>query len=223
MVLRATLQTGEQFVVDFTHNQWGWRECLYDWATFVELRTSSVIDIAPVGQWCSVTCQARNIALEPKSYDFGMAMLRKEIMKSVVRKTSELISSHGTWECLVRLRHHYFADVCDDIVDAIKQTIEETQAMHVNRGLGRIYFEETEHFWKQARDDLWRTASWRHSVTISPYGTAQYKDVWLLGDEYAEVQGNVDALKRLWAEKMRKVALAVHFKTSISMGSRSLV
>jgi hypothetical protein len=223
MVLRATLETGEQFVVDFTHHQWGWDECVYDWTIFVEVRTSSVIDIAPIGQWCNVTCQARDIAPAPKSYDFGMVMLRKEIMKSVVGKLEQLLSPYEDWESFLGLPPITFTSKCEDICSAIERAIQDNQARLANKGLGRIYFEEAEHFWKQGRDDLWRTASWRHNVVVTTSGAARHRGVWLSKKEYEELDGNLDALKKTWAGRMRGVALEleVNFKTSVSTGSGS--
>lgn len=179
MVLRATLETGEQFVVDFTHYQWGWWESLYDWNTFVEMRTSFVIEVAPIGQWCGVTCQARNIAPVPKSYDFGIVMLRKEIMKAVVERLHQLLSPYPDWEAVVGLSLGTFLTQCDDISQEIEQIIRHAQLRSGTKGLGRIYFEEAENFWRQGGDNLWRTASWRHNVTVRSGTVTRHNDVWL--------------------------------------------
>ncbi|KAH8903649.1 hypothetical protein BR93DRAFT_931216 [Coniochaeta sp. PMI_546] len=222
MVLRATLETGEQFVVDFTHNQWGWDECLYDWDTFVALRTSSVIDIAPIGQWCNTTCRARNIAPAPNSYDFGIMMLRKDVMKSVVEELEQSLSPYRDLESLLRLTTATLTSKCEDIRNEIEIAIQKKQAEHAYRGFGRIYFEEGEHFWKQGRADLWRTASWTHNVVVTPGGAARHRGIWFSKKDYDELQGNIVALKRAWAERMREAALEleVDFNTSVSFGSR---
>jgi hypothetical protein len=218
MVLRATLHTGEQFVVDPAHLQWGWDECVYDWATFVDLRASSVIDIAPFGQWCSVTCPARNIRLEGGSYEFNIMLLRKEVMKAIVEELREILAPYKEWANFVDLPPSTWLNDTENTYRKLERAMEITEERHTAAGLGRIYFEERENFWKQEPGhDLWQRASWKHNVVATNHTFCRYANVWLSGTEVLGLQSEPNTLKRLWAERMRDVGsmIKVDFKTSL--------
>lgn len=180
MVLRLTLPSGAQFVIDTTHYQWGWAECVYDWDAFVELRTSAVIGIAPFGHWGGTTCPARDVQPAPGSYEFNIILLRKEVMNAVVKKMRALLKRFKVWSGFIDLSDVTWHDDTDKISLELEQAMKDTQKANFLGGLGRIYFEESENFFrKQGEEELWKKATWKHNVTTKKIVAIRYQKVWL--------------------------------------------
>jgi len=126
---------------------------VHDWDTFVKRRTSSVVGIAPFGQWCSVTCRARDIGPEPRSYDFSIMLLRKEVVKFVMDKLEELLEKCGSLNQLLEASQVQWDHKTENIWAQLMEDVRDTHyRLKVPMGFGRVYFEESEHFWKQAGD-----------------------------------------------------------------------
>jgi hypothetical protein len=190
MVLRATLTTGEQFVLDFTSCQWGWEEYLYDWATFVKCRASSVIGIAPLGQWCNVTCKQRNI--QPRGYDLGVVMLRKETMASIVADFEKLVEHPVKWPAIIDRTADRYAAFLAPILSLTNKLVQDLNAEDGKRHYGRVYFEGD--------------GSWRHNVVTTGGSAKRLLDIWFTDEEAEEIMDNVDECKRLWNEKAQAYA-----------------
>jgi len=100
--------------------------------------------------------------------------------------------------------------MCAEVTEAVRANIVSRQVENAVGGLGRVYFEEGEGWWKQGgadEDDLWMKASWRHGIALGGRKGDMLRRVWLTGPDYDMLKGNVDALKRTWAKRMRKVVL----------------
>lgn len=218
MVLRATFGTGEQLVIDPTHAQWGWGECVYDWETYVEHRARAVIAIRPFGHWGGVAGPARGLRPAPNSYDFNMILLRKEVMTAAVEKLRDLIAPYKEWKNLVDLPLEHWREAIKRMRAEVEHAIVRAQTTDRAAGVGRVFFDEGENFWRPGVDDdeLCKAARWKLNVTGSRSAEARYDRVWLNVNEIAACGYNPDAMKRLWAKKMREAqqTLDLDFQTS---------
>lgn len=97
--------------------------------------------------------------------------------------------------------------IYESVFDTINSTIEaHLRDVAIGKGVGQVYFEEDENWWKQGgdNDDVWKNASWTRNVVITRYRYATLTKVWLSEDEWNRLETN--AMKKLWAQRMRNLA-----------------
>ena len=151
-------------------------------------------------------------------------LLRKQVLIYLVEKLENLLEACGSLNEFLDARRDIWDHKAENIWAALTEDVRDTHdKLKDLRGWGRVYFEESEHFWKQVRDkdNLWRRATWKHNVTVTNSQVSRYDDVWFSTEELVSLKDDVDARKKLWAEKMlTKVStLEVDLKTGLSLST----
>ncbi|KAH6975015.1 hypothetical protein BKA56DRAFT_733399 [Ilyonectria sp. MPI-CAGE-AT-0026] len=186
-VLRVTLQTGETFAIDFTGAQYGWRNQLYTWNTYIEHRAKTVNGVTPLGT-TSLQESAVYSLFAPNSIAKATRAFRTNIVRDgLVRSLVTYFVQHqSSMKDLLSLPGSSFVRERAQLVNFVKDSIRRRVQELCDLGVGRPYFDRNfePHYTTTAEEGL------------------KYQGVWLSKEQYNANKGKLNALKRIWNKRL---------------------
>lgn len=188
-ILRVTLPTGEVFAIDFTGAQYGWKETLYSWDTYVKYRVHNVQSVGQLG-WGREALDAMLSTFAPDGPERAILTVRKAAMQGLKTQVDALLASQETGGRKVRpWPDSAFTTAREKLVTEAKAYLHGILRGLKENGIGRLYYNRL----------------YLHRVTLSAEVASKYESVWLSDEEKDAEKGNVDALKRIWAERVARI------------------
>jgi hypothetical protein len=187
-LLRVSLHAGEAFAIDLTGAQYGWREQLYTWHTYVQHRAKNVESIGPLGG----VKQLETLVLSmdsPTSLGGASHTIRRNIMEGLTRSmVTDFVQRKTTAKELLSLPQSMFILERARLVSHLKDFIRHEVQNLRNLGVGRLYFDD----------------QFFPHVALTAEEALKYSNVWLSKEAFGANKGNWVVLKRMWTERMRK-------------------
>ncbi|KAF7555283.1 hypothetical protein G7Z17_g2334 [Cylindrodendrum hubeiense] len=186
-LLRVKLTTGEIFAIDFTGAQFGWRDQLYTWDTYVQHRVKEFNSLEPLGgakqQDSMVYCRISPTSIGGASRAFRTDVVNEGLVKGLV---TYFVQHETTVKKLLSLPPSLFVRERAQLVNHLKHSIRTRVQKPCDLGIGRLYF-----------DDQFES----HVVSTSEEAL-KYQNVWLSKEEYSANKGNLKALRYIWKKKV---------------------
>ncbi|CAH0056849.1 unnamed protein product [Clonostachys solani] len=141
-ILRAKLESGEEFSIDVTGAQFGWQEKIYTWRSFTQHRAESIEDRLALGG--TNLHEALMVESFPADQIHRAAYdLRQEIARDVVKSITAFFSEKQTsvWNFMSQANSTFPSQSAELVSKATMAIHGSIHKLTVERGIGRWYVE----------------------------------------------------------------------------------
>ncbi|KAI1429978.1 hypothetical protein F5Y12DRAFT_215031 [Xylaria sp. FL1777] len=183
-VLKLTLMSNEQYVIDLAGAQFGWKETLAPWAVWNDLRTitTELKSFKPASSRVSVPIQKSVLEAEQLER-------RRTLVKSIVNELETALpgnSSHPSLDKLLKSSVEDYERVQYDIMEIVRQ---------------KIYLLITNECYKNTYR-IWMTGGPDYKVQLAKEHSKVLKHVWITGKEYDRLKKSGIDMGQMWTERI---------------------
>ncbi|KAI0911836.1 hypothetical protein F4823DRAFT_584376 [Ustulina deusta] len=183
-VLRLTLMSDEQYVIDLTAAQFGWKETLAPWTWWAHLRASTV-QYEPF--------KAANgkdlLEIQQSVVEAQQQEARVPLVRSIVKELETSLQANPSFHSFDKLLKSGAEDYKRaeyDIMGMVRQ---------------KIYMLVTNEFYKNTYR-LWLVGAPSYGIQIAKEHAKVLKEVWMTGKEYDRLKNEGTDMRKLWSERI---------------------
>lgn len=189
-MMRLTLTNGEQYALDLTNPQYGWKENLFHWNKYLHHRVDRVNWLEAFGRSKTLVNNAVSM-YPPESPEGAESILRCKIIGSLVNKIKHRLNSKGlnVVNFLNLPAGEYPAarqDICSFWKTELAAALQDLSA----KGIGRLFLGL-------------EGACYMGKVTLTEAKARYYQQVWLTEKEFKDCKGNIEKMKTTWERKLK--------------------
>ncbi|KAI0486409.1 hypothetical protein F4859DRAFT_369179 [Xylaria cf. heliscus] len=187
IALKLTLTSDEQYVIDLTSAQFGWKETLAPWETWMDLRVS---------KWQSEIFKPATGELRAFIQQNNLESYQQDVRGNILRSVMQ--------ELNVALRtapdRLSFDKVLKSDIDVWKKV--EYEVMQMVRQ--RIYLLVTSEYHKSYYR-LWLGPGPPFGAQLAKEQAGALKQVWMSGKEFDRLKNSGADMKKIWSDRMEKM------------------
>ncbi|KAI0539225.1 hypothetical protein GGR58DRAFT_512453 [Xylaria digitata] len=185
-VLRLTLKSNEQYVIDPTGAQFGWKETLAPWATWSELRSAATDYQTFQRTSGSLRAAFLNSALETQQQE-----ARAALIKSILEGLKNALQTNcdgGSFDLNKLLRSN--AVDYQRVEFSIKNMIYQ-----------KVYIVITSEYHKD-QYRLWVGGAPAFGINVAKNQAKTLKKIWMTPKEYDRLKGGGEDVRKIWVERL---------------------
>ncbi|KAI0428807.1 hypothetical protein F5Y09DRAFT_357404 [Xylaria sp. FL1042] len=184
-VLRLTLMSDEQYAIDLTAAQFGWKETMAPWAEWADLRAAKT-DHEPFKPAATgvLTAGVIQSVLEGQQQEF-----RLNLVKAIVKELETALHAHPehrSLDGLLKTNMRDYKRAENDIISMVRH---------------RIYMLVTNECYKDYYR-LFMTAGPIYGISMAKENFKVLKQIWLSGKEYDRLKDSGTDMRKMWTERI---------------------
>ncbi|KAI1310475.1 hypothetical protein F5Y03DRAFT_382704 [Xylaria venustula] len=179
--LKLTLKSDEQYVIDLTGAQFGWKETLAPWTVWADLRAASTESEAFRSASKRVVETLQQGVLEVQQQE-----IRTMVMKAILKDLDTVLHSHSdhrSFDKLLRSSDEDYKRVEDNIKAMVRHQIYTLITIGCHKDSYRIW------------------TSGHNGVQIAKERVKTLKKIWFTGREYDKLRSKGADMRKLWTER----------------------
>ncbi|KAI1356295.1 hypothetical protein F5Y01DRAFT_309708 [Xylaria sp. FL0043] len=202
-VLRVTLMSNEQYAIDLTGAQFGWKETLAPWGVWADLRATRT-DYEPfkIANSGALTAGVIQSLLEGEQHEFRM-----NLVKAIVKELESAVHAHPV--------HRSFDQLLKSDIQDYKRAENDIIAMVRHK----IYMLVT----NECHKDYYRlfmSAGPLFAISMAKDNFKVLKKIWISGKEYDRLKNSGTDMRKYWTERINgKVKKNFFAKAVIATGT----
>lgn len=191
-ILIASLATGDKYVLDFSGAQYGWKEKVYDYATFYGHRSHPHCLLQSPPTSLDETKRMENMVylmLPPDSVAVAASIFRRSIAAGMVAEINKFAKSQDKQlKGILGLPENQFPSARNELVEAAISGMHQAILKLEQKRATQLFY----------------NSNFELRAVMTEEKAKIWDNVWLSGEEYQANRGNLKALKKLWADKVAK-------------------
>ncbi|KAJ2997856.1 hypothetical protein NUW58_g515 [Xylaria curta] len=183
-VLKITLPSDEKYVVDLTGAQFGWKETLAPWATWVKLRTSNTAK----EPFKPATGNLRSF-VDSHVIESYQQEVRETVVKAIITELDVIVQSTPSPHSFGKVLKAHAKDYKKkeyEITAMVRQVIHKL----VNNELHKNYYR------------LWLGAGPLYGIQIAQGNYEALKNIWMSVNEYDRIKQTGADMKKIWVDRL---------------------
>ncbi|KAI1108406.1 hypothetical protein F5Y14DRAFT_457063 [Nemania sp. NC0429] len=185
MALKVSLRSGEDYIIDLTGAQFGWKETLAPFLPWIDLRSSK-----SDGQIFKPACRSIRTLVQQNVLESFQLEVRSKVLKSVISELHQAMRDNATYKTF----NQVIQAPLEDYKRAERNIMELVQQ--------KIYMlVKNEYYQEQYR--LWLGRSPCSGPQIAKQRAKDLKDVWMTTKEYDRLRKSGANMSEIWDQRLK--------------------